>query len=173
MRIVAGQDRGRSVTILEAILSYLLAQPVHKSDSDEPPESRRERVAEVARAIASVAGKDAGKAAFLAVQAVHESGLRRDVLSCNCPRHECDRGKARGAWQLHRIPERPEIWSLVCGGDYASHALGASWIARYYSAKSLECSFAALGGVHVSCGVEWARSRATEARRLARKVGAK
>lgn len=173
MRIVAGQDRGRSVTILEAILSYLLAQPVHKSDSDEPPESRRERVAEVARAVVSVSGNDAGKAAFLAVQAYHESGLRRDVLSCNCPRHECDRGKARGAFQLWPIPERPEIWSMVCGGDYASHALGASWVARYYRADTLECSFAALGGSRVSCGVEWARKRAKEARRLARKLGGK
>lgn len=48
----------------------------------------------------------------LAVTAAGESGLRRDVLGGACPEHECDRGRAIGAWQLHQPPTVPR-WAIA------------------------------------------------------------
>lgn len=152
---------------MTTILLFLLAQPVSTYDRDEPADSRRARIETVAQAITLASGCDKRKAAFLAVQAVAESGLRLDVQMCQCPPKQCDKGKARGLWQLHKVPEFPSVWHNVCGLDLYSQTVAANWTARYYRAQSLECSFASMGGNRVSCGVQWAVDRAKATRRLA------
>ena len=125
-----------------------------------------------ATAIAAASSGDARKAAFLTVQAVSESGLRLDVAECRCPPKQCDDGKARGLWQIHRAPAYPEVWANACGTSLEAQLAGAGWAARYYRAQSLECSFASMGGSRVSCGVQWARDRAERTRQLAERWGA-
>jgi len=159
-----------------AILLWLISQPVSPYDSDESNRNRFARLDNIATAIESIAGENTGLAAFLLVDAKHESAFRRDVQECRCPVGQCDWDKrtkthrARGLVQLHSAPEHPEVWASVCGTSVESQTIAFRWLSRYYRASSLECSYAALGGRGVSCGAEWARKRARDARRLAREL---
>lgn len=129
------------------ILQWLLAQPVSAYDVDELPSARRERLEVLAHAISQAALGDRTVAAFLAVQAHAESGLRRDVALCQCPTHQCDGGLAHGTWQIQPVPRQPELWPLVCGLDLDSQLTAARWIARFpRHAPSLEEAFRRLGG---------------------------
>ena len=152
---------------VESILAWLLAQPVSPYDRNEPVDERRSRLSDVALAIDTAAEGDRMKAAFLAVQADRESGLRLDVEECRCPAKQCDKGKARGLWQLHKAPDSPEVWSAICSTDVEAQTIAARWTLRFYSG-SLECSFARMGGV-ARCDVPWAVERARMVRELAKK----
>lgn len=150
------------------LVAWLVARPVSTLDTmTETVTERRARLETVATAIVEASGGDVGKASFLAAQGDAESGWRLDVSKCRCRQNECDRGKARGYWQVHRAPETPDVWSGVCAADVESMTLAARWVLRRYRATSLECSFASLGGARVSCGAQWAMDRAKVARRLA------
>jgi hypothetical protein len=154
----------------ELLLLWMLAQPVSSYDASEPLESRKARLDTVATAISNIAGNNKTLAAFLAVDAREESGFRLDVSECRCPAWQCDKGKAHGLWQIHKAPSAPSIWATACGTDLWSITVSAQWVTRYYDSRSLECSFAALGGNRVSCGVNWAKYRAKQTRKLAAKL---
>lgn len=155
------------------IFAWLMAQQPTKYDADEPPEDRAARMRVIAEAVSTVAGSDKGLAAFLLVDARHESHFDRAVQMCECRPGTCDWDKrtktfrARGLLQIHRAPHSPNVWESVCGTSLEAQTIAFRWIARYYRSTSLECSYAALGGRNVSCGVEWARERAGDALALA------
>jgi len=158
---------------MTTILLFLIAQPISPYDRDEPAESRRARIETVATAINNVADGNKRLAAMLAIQYVSESALRLDVQECRCPKRQCDEDRkgikrARGGFQIHKAPAMPHYWESACGASLEAVTAGAEWTRRFYRPKSLECSFAALGGNRVSCGVQWAVDRANAARRLAR-----
>ncbi len=88
-----------------AVLAAMLALPVSFRDRIESAEARRALYLPVAEAIAVVA-RNEREAAFLVADGWHESGgFARAVLEYRCqdigPR-ACDRGRARGTWQVHR-----------------------------------------------------------------------
>lgn len=154
----------------ELLLLWIMAQPVSPYDANEPAESRATRLDTVATAIAGIAGDNKTLAAFLAVDAKEESGFRLDVSECRCPPMQCDKGRAHGLWQIHKAPSAPSIWATACGTDLWAITVGAQWAMRYYDSRSLECSFAALGGNKASCGALWAKKRAAETRKLAARL---
>lgn len=87
--------------------SALHRVPVHRSDADEAPEDRRQRLRDIAVAIDS-ATPDLDLRAWLIMTAQRESGLAayvtEDGPKCRDGQGgRCDSGRAFGAWQLHRM----------------------------------------------------------------------
>lgn len=155
----------------ELILAWLLAQPVSKYDAAEAPDARESRLSTVAEAVTRVANGDRLKAAFLLVQAKHESSFRYDVQTCACPPNQCDGGRAHSLWQLHRVPAFPiETWHGYCGVEFEAVYSAASRSAWSYDPVRLERSFAMLGGATTPLDSRWVLTRAAEARKLARKL---
>ena len=181
-----------------AILAILLSfQPSSREQLPESPEGRESRLGVVAQAIESVANRAACHeqpdpcrtvvsdrhlaAAVLIVQARRESALRHDVQVGQCRPHECDRGRAKGTWQLHRAPtETVEQWrgyasteledvtsaawrtiTLWAGGAYRGRAQGLQ----------LYCGFCRLAGYGV-CWSDYGVDRAAEALRVAARLRA-
>ena len=81
-----------------AILSAMLRLAPFSADHFEPSE-REALYLPIARAIATVA-KTPEEAAALISDGWHESKFSRAVLTGQCSGHQCDKGKARGAWQV-------------------------------------------------------------------------
>ena len=94
-------------------------------------------------------------AAVLVVQAIRETGLRLDVQLGHCRPHECDRGRARGPWQLHRWPSVPRAeWLAYAGEDAAGLELGAVRALRLWAggaSRGRGCGFALLAGRPGEC----------------------
>lgn len=85
------------------ILAVLVAQPSYVGDRSESPAAREELLRPVAEAIAEVARDDLEAAALISL-GWHETKWSRAVLEGRCSdlgRLACDRGKARGGWQVH------------------------------------------------------------------------
>lgn len=156
-----------------ALLSWFLNQPVHSTDTSEP--DRLSRLSQVSEAIGVVSAGNRLLAATLAVMAVEESGLRRDVHHGECPALLCDRGRARGLWQLHRHPVVPrDVWMGWAGDEYSNTLSAATQAAAMLRAGFARCgtqegaiSYYATGG---SCRWTGASDRAEKARRLAGKL---
>lgn len=153
-----------------ALFSWLMAQPIHSSDRDEP--DRLSRLSQVSEAIGVVSGGNRLLAATLAILAVEESGLRRDVHRGQCPDLLCDRGKARGLWQLHRPPVvSQDVWMGWAGESYQNTLASASQAANMLRAGLSKCKTTegALSyyGTGYTCFWTGAYPRAAKARRLA------
>lgn len=157
---VLGRER-RIMNLEAAILTWLMQRPVHKSDIGEV--DRLSRMSQVAEAVGVVSGGNRLMAASLLVIADEESAFRRDVQTGNCPKHECDEGRARSAYQLHRPSTvSREEWLGWAGPDY-HNVLGATiqasrlLYAGRHKCGNLEGAMAyyATGG---KC--EWSRAKA-------------
>lgn len=156
-----------------ALIAWLMAQPIHSTDVGEP--DRLSRLSQVSEAIGVVSGGNRLLAATLAVLAVEESGLRRDVHHGQCPALLCDKGKARGLWQLHRPPVVPQgVWVGWAGESYQNTLAAASQAATMLRSGLAKCkttegalSYYATGG---SCLWMGGTDRAAKARRLAGKL---
>jgi hypothetical protein len=87
--------------MLEKLMAVLLSFPVHHTDRTEAAERRTERIRLIAAAIVQTTNDPAMQAALASV-AVHESGLAGYVQNGRCSEgpHNCDKGKARGPWQV-------------------------------------------------------------------------
>lgn len=153
--------------MLAAILSWFLSLPISPYDAAEPWPDRIDRLATVAHAITVVAKGDPQLAAFLAVQAYEESGLRHDVQSCACPPSHCDGGRAHGLWQIQPVPRYPKLWSTVCEPGLLPQVYAARFIAQAYRAKPLREAFAALGGALARPTDAWVLKRVERAQKLA------
>lgn len=99
----------------DSVLSCLTRTPPHWSDRDEPSAERLERMRPVSQAVETVTKDPDERAALLAILH-HEGMLARYVLEDRCedgPRgkDECDEGKARGGFQLHR-EVCPAVWEM-------------------------------------------------------------
>lgn len=158
-----------------AILAFLLAQPWHVTDGAETLEYRTERLGHVAAAIADVSGSNRLVAATLAITAVQESGLRRDVQLGACPAHLCDRGKAIGLWQLHQPPSVDKsVWLGWAGEGYESQRAAAERAANLLRHGLTVCgSLEGAIGLYATgliCDSKHSGPRASKARELARKL---
>jgi hypothetical protein len=154
--------------MIETLLLILLSQPVSKYDSAESYDARRVRLQVVSEAIVVAAKSDRGKVAFLTAQMVHESALRSDVQRCECPRNQCDAGRAHGPWQLHLVPALgDEAWHGWCGTSYESVYSGAKRVLWTYRASDPAGSFARQGGHLVRPTEPWVQRRVATMRRIA------
>jgi hypothetical protein len=126
------------MSIETALLSWLLLQPVHKTDIGEP--DRFSRMSQIAEAIAVVSAGNRLMAASLAIVAREESAFRRDVQEGSCPAHLCDRGAARGLPQLHRPPVVPvSVWLGWAGESYQNTLAAFSQAANMLRAGRHKC----------------------------------
>jgi hypothetical protein len=124
------------LTLPAAILSILLALPVHRSDRDET--NREARLQGVATAIASATDRATcyqqpegcrpiyrdrlQMAGLLLTIAFAESAISKRVQTCMCMHWECDpHGPgwnriflARGLWQVHRFGLAAQHWDSLC-----------------------------------------------------------
>jgi hypothetical protein len=109
-------------TLATAILSTLLARPVHVLDRDEPAESRKARFAVAAQGIALASKGNAHEAALLIAQFDGESKGARYVWEDRChdgpPGARCDPdrkgvARARGAFQVWAYCK--EAWAYPVG----------------------------------------------------------
>jgi hypothetical protein len=124
------------LTLSAAILTALLALPIHRSDKDET--NREARLQGIATAIASATDRATcyqqpegcralyhdrlQLAGLLLTIAIAESAVSRRVQFCQCERYECDPAvvagervfRARGLWQPHRFGIAAQHWDRLC-----------------------------------------------------------
>jgi len=156
---------------LQALESF----PRHETDASEDETKHFQRLRDIAAAI-NLATEDTTERAALAVLAKRESGLAAYVYEDRCsdgPRkqYECDRGRARGVWQLHANRDNPEISGDVY--DQAKIAVKLWRGHRYRCAGSSQDQLAgAFAGYATGKACSWggAASRASETRRVAAKL---
>lgn len=154
--------------MIEKLFAILLALPVSPRDAGEDYGHRHDRLYEVANAIAEASDGYRELAAFLTVQASHESAFRLDVQRCECRPNECDGGRAHGYWQLHRAPSLLEsTWWAYCGDTYAAVLSGALRTATFYHPGNLAVSFAIMGGSKATINDSWVTERVAETLQVA------
>ena len=91
--------------------------------------------------------KTPDEAAFLAAWAEHESHFVARIVRNECKPWECDRGRARGAWQLHRGAAGSD-WDVL-PGNLDAQARSAARMARWAlrECKAPLGAFRRLGGL--------------------------
>ena len=119
-----------------AILAALLHGPVHHEDRGEGARALKlEQYDVIAAAISSAARTDV-EAALLVAIGRHESRYSLRIHAGRCKPRECDRGRARGPWQTHRLWLSPEAWARLLGSspestraaaDHASDVVRRMW----------------------------------------------
>ena len=93
------------------------ALPCYVEDREDPDKSAQ--LDAIAAAVAEVS-KDAPRAprewaALLLTIGYHESTFSLRIQRGQCKPYECDRGRARSAWQLHKILFTAPIWDQLHG----------------------------------------------------------
>jgi hypothetical protein len=156
-------------------LLVLKGSPRHFTDAGEDQTKQDARLADIQRAIDS-ATEDPMERAVLATIAVFETHLAAYVYEGRCsdgPRgkHECDKGKAFGPWQIHAAPAVPVPTTT------AGQALRAIQLYRggYNRCKQVVNDPVSAGLAHYgrgnSCGsTPSSDKRAKHARSLARRL---
>lgn len=88
------------------------------------------------------------EAAFLLAWGWHESNYQARIIANECKRWECDRGRARGAWQLHERAAGDD-WSAL-PGSIDAQARSAARMTRWALGRckgDARCAFRVLGGL--------------------------
>lgn len=88
------------------------------------------------------------EAAFLLAWAEHESHFEERIARNECKRWECDRGRARGLWQLHR-GAAGRVWDDL-PGNVDAQARAAARMTRWAFRechRDVRCAFRVLGGL--------------------------
>lgn len=125
-------------TLAQWVLAALLALPVSKADREVDPSVKRAQLETIATAIATASSETTGwpgsnreLAAFLVTIARYESALAMHIHAGNCRPWECDRGRARGLYQLHAHRSFPEDqWQRAAGLDAESTLFSSRAAAR-------------------------------------------
>ena len=99
---------------------------------------------------ASVAqyAKTPTEVAFMLAWGRHESGFLARIIANDCKRWECDRGRARGAWQLHERAAGSD-WAAL-PGNIDAQARSAARMTRWALGRckgDARCAFRVLGGL--------------------------
>jgi hypothetical protein len=100
-------------------------------------------------------GKDPDTIAFLVAWGSAESNFSLRIQRNECRRWECDRGKARGPFQVHRNGKSAEAWDRMVGVENtraqveqaARHARWALSACRLKGDARIVSAFRVLGGV--------------------------
>lgn len=154
-----------------ATYEALARMPVHVTDLDEEESARKERLLGVAQAIDTASSEPLDRA-VLVVLAWRETRLARYVHEGRCsdgPRgkYECDRGLAKGLWQIHDARE----WSVPeADEEQASLALrlwkGGRARCRRDNPDELAGAFVSYGSGGSCAPTKWAKARADHVRKV-------
>lgn len=133
---------------LQVVLAAILLLPVFHEDGASPEKTAQ--LTAVAAAVAEVA-RDKDEAAFLIAWGEHESRYSLRIHRGQCKPLECDRGRARGPWQNHRIGMAEDAWGRLVGVEMtrvqAAEAMRRARSAlRMCPADRIRGAFRVLGG---------------------------
>jgi hypothetical protein len=136
--------------MFKAILAASLTLATYKEDCADSPEKVAQMNA-ISSAVAEFA-RTPTEAAFLITWGRHETNFSLRVHSGNCRAWECDRGRARGPFQVHRLKSMSdETWDRMRGVENTRAQVEvASKFVRWSLAKckgDVRCSFRLLGGI--------------------------
>lgn len=114
------------MALADLILAGLLSLPTYGEDrAPGLVEAKRAQYAALAAGIATAAKAQSVTTprdwAALVIAIGHaESGFSLRIQAGQCKPHECDRGRARGPWQLHRYAEATTWWEQMHGVEHAA-----------------------------------------------------
>jgi hypothetical protein len=169
--------------LLAAITALLLSYTPHGDDRSESALARANRMADMGAAIHLVtlaatcsapfdfdgcqrrwSGSPVALAALLARTAHDETGLSHRIHEGRCYAYECDRGAARGPWQVHAVgPVSRELWNAI--DRTPAGTLAGAWAATLiYSGARNQCRGTRIGTISAyatgySCGWSGAARR--------------
>lgn len=111
------------MSLSAAVLAALLTLPTYAEDTG--PELAGAKLAQLTAVADAVAEASAAQriatsrdwAALVVAIGFHESGFSLRIHDGHCRPLECDRGRARGPWQLHRYAEAVTWWDQMQGVD--------------------------------------------------------
>lgn len=108
------------MSLSDLILSALLSLAPYKEDiGPEFAEAKRAQLTAVAQAVASASEQGITSrtewAALVVAVGYEESSFSLRIMDCRCKPLECDRGRARGGWQVHRYAEAIPLWDQMHG----------------------------------------------------------
>lgn len=137
--------------MIAAILAALLALTPYRED-DVGSLEKRAQLQAIASAIAEFA-RTPEERAFLIAWGHAESGYSLRVHVGQCKRWECDGGRARSVWQMHRHRLNPEQWARMQGVEntraQAARAVAlARWALRQCPDDRVRGAFRVLGARH-------------------------
>lgn len=105
-------------------LALLLRTPVYHEDREAP--GKRAQLEQLSQSIAKAANGHDWVAKALVVIGRFETGFSLRIQSGECRRHECDRGRAAGTWQLHVGGNVTQAeWEELVGLDASATDLSA------------------------------------------------
>ncbi len=114
----------------EPLSSAMARLPTFHEDAAD--ERKPGQIAAIAKAIEEASQKPPGGLsrkdwqALLVAVGFWESTFSLRILAGDCKPHECDRGRARSAWQLHRNLFTAPVWDRLIGEDIELQAQTAS-----------------------------------------------
>lgn len=164
------------------VLAALIALGIPPSDrSDARKPEQLEHLADgIARATSvgswPVSRRD--RAALLITIGWHESNFRIAIHEGLCLPWECDRGRARGVWQMHKNRYTAPVWERLIGVEYsvtqartAMEMLHRSyWSCARAGVPWLQGTLNAYAGRRCSDD-EWQRSRVATFAKVKRRLG--
>lgn len=119
---------------MKFVVAFLALLPVHKEDTASERLEHHQAAIAAAVQVQSTRSPVSPRqwAALLITIGHHESAFSIRISDGNCKPHECDRGRARGMWQLHRNTFNYDQWEKQ-GGDVALQAeLASNQLKRAY-----------------------------------------
>ncbi len=133
------------------ILAALLSLPTAKEDRPVTPEKTLQL--EAVAAAVHRATKTPDEAAFVLAWGSAETHYSLRIAEGRCLIWECDRGKARGPWQIHRnAAMSAEQWDRMHGVEHIDEqarvaAARARWALRQCKVDRIRGAFRVLGGL--------------------------
>lgn len=143
---------------------------VHHCAEDKGSEGKTEQLTELAATVTDASFKAPAPwtkrewAAMLLTIGQHESHFSMRIIAGNCKPHECDGGKASGAFQQHENSRNERVWRDLPGNlplqvSLASDELKRAWLTcKNTNQPRFEATVNAYAGK--ACNADWPGLRA-------------
>lgn len=104
------------------LLAAILSLPTFAEDREHP--LKQEQLEILSTGIAAASSHrpkpPADWAALVATIGYHETGFSLRVQAGDCKPHECDGGRARGPWQMHKNRHTEPVWDQLVGLEFTA-----------------------------------------------------
>ncbi len=150
---------------MKIALALFALLPVYFEDRGEDPTPHREQLAH------AIWAESQGKplpprdwARLMLTVGFHESGFSKRIIAGKCKPLECDRGRAKGAWQIHRNTLNRDSWGAQDGDIPLQAKLASDQLARAYwtcarsGVEPVRGTINAFAGRR--CGDDWSGTKA-------------
>jgi len=156
---------------MKAIFALLLALPQRFEDRGSL--AKTGQLNELASVLSSYS---TDQAAALLMLAYWETGLSLQVHEGHCKNWECDHGRARGLWQVHRNGMPDAMWDQMIGVDHTKEQ-AAEALFRWEQALAICKTPAGAVAVYMGQGCEWStvntRARVRDYERFKHELGSR